>query len=436
MATSWTTTWRPSGTTRDNDSIRTFTPTNPQLLSNYRRIESITRKDGVWCNVGRDRYQSVAMRGYDELINASTGTVIMKSTEGECRCYGTGPSSTDYITTYFTNISAQQSYAIVSAWKAGVLQIKRTVWITAYTDSTHGTPTFRDGYYHDDITISGTDSSYMPEISIASFSANNEDRLYASTWSSPPFDFTVNTTISNSTYWESTSSLYRRLTVSVTNLTSGISAMSNFVVGTSSTSSTSWTVTQASGAFYKTSDGFLRGSRYRVDFIFEVGINSSSLSESAIASKEIDMATIPFHMSRLGNGVAIGKYSAAGSNINTKLFECEYPAIFYDKVQFLGGVQGSQEILSSMGLQAGQTEEQRIANDSSGTFTITFPKAYSTPPIVVLSKVGAISGSYAGRLGVAVTNITTTGCTVLASNGGSGAAWTFSVMWIAFGTLA
>lgn len=330
MPSEWKATWRASGSNMSNAQSRTFTQSKPALLENYRRITSISRRNGVYCKAGGTS-QNVVIRGYDELL--ISGVVVKQSTTGSCRVYGSGPSSSDYITTTFADITAQESRRILDAWKAGTLQIKRTVWVHSATSGSHGQPYFRSGYYHDDITIVGTDSAYMPVVEVTSFNAADESRLYAENWTKPPFDFSVKATIAGSEYWENPSKLYRRMVITVENMIGESPAMAAITLENTSLS-TDWVVTQANVTFKKESDGFLRGSRYRVVFTFSVGESASNITESASAYAEIDIAATPFHISRNGNGVAIGKYSAVGSDIKEQLFESAFPARFH------GGIDG------------------------------------------------------------------------------------------------
>lgn len=329
MPNEWKTTWRASGSGMSNAQTRTFTPTAPALLENYRRITSITRRNGLYCKTGGTS-QNVVVYGYDELL--ISGEVILRSAAGSCRIYGSGPSSSDYMTTSFTEISAQESRRILDAWKAGTLQIRRTVWVYSATSGSHGAPYFRSGYYNDDITIAGTDSAYMPTVELSAFSAADEARLYAEAWANPPFDFTLKTSIADSDYWEDPTKLYRRIEISATNLTGESPAMEPIILE-SEALATEWAITQDSALFIRETDGFLRGSRYRIAFTFAVGTSADAITESAVVFAEVDVAAIPFHMSRAGNGVAIGKYSAAGSNIDEKLFECAYSARFYEGIE-------------------------------------------------------------------------------------------------------
>lgn len=329
MPNQWSFTWRASGSNQSNAATRTLTPSAPALLENYRRITSITRRNGLYCKCG-GASQDVTIRGYDEIL--ISGEVIRQSTTGQCRVYGTGPSSSDYMTTSFTDITVQESRRILNAWKAGTLQIRRTVWIHAYTSSGHGSPYFRSGYYNDDISIAGTDSAYMPVVELPVFSAADEERLYAETWDKPPFDFKVDMAIADSDYWEDPARLYRRLEITAENMLGESPAMETVVLENTALD-TQWSVTQEDILFLRETDGFLRGSRYRVRFLFSVGTSADSITESASISAEIDVAAIPFHMSRKGNGVAIGKYSAVGSNLDERLFESAYPAAFHEGIK-------------------------------------------------------------------------------------------------------
>lgn len=442
MATSLQYAWNPSGSKKTNAAARSFTSSAPpiaQSAGEFRTVTSITRKNGLYCTCG-GTVQSVVVEVYDQLIDASTGAVILTSNTASCTCRGTGPSSENIATTSFTGISSANSRKIVAAWRAGVLQIKRTATVKSYTSSNHGTPYFRSGYYDDIITINGTTAAYDPAITIAAFDASSAANLYATTWTNRPFGFTVNTTVSASSNWESATSLYRKLEVTITNLSGG-SAPGTVSAATTTSTATSWNVSSTSLTFTR-SNGFNRGHRYRVTFTLSVGSSSSDISETASDYMEIDVAVVPIHSSLRGHGVAVGMYSpidpakdAAGTDSR---FDCNFPAYFHEPVHLIGGIaqigDGSGNVLSQMGLQFGQTAAQSVSSGGTKDYAITFERAYSAAPVVIPALVGALSGSSAGQLSAVVRSVTETGCTIRVASAVT--TYSVAVAWAAFGTLA
>lgn len=174
-----------SGSSKNNAASRVISSYFTYSAANHKRITGLTRRDGIWCSCGGSS-QSVRLSGYDKLIDTATGAVIKKSNTGTCTCHGTGPANENYMTCSFTNWTDAESKAAISAWAAGTLKITRTVSITSYTSSDHGSPTFRDGYYNDVITINGNDvpyTNYGPKIVSFSVkrSSNGTDDLPTST---------------------------------------------------------------------------------------------------------------------------------------------------------------------------------------------------------------------------------------------------------------
>lgn len=336
MPTNWTYTWRASGANKENSPSRTFTASAPPYDAKYRRITSITRRNGAFCNTGGAN-DTATILGVETLVDTSTTpeTILLTSSQSSCRVRGRNVSSDNYMTTEFTDIPVSTSHKIIAAWKKGKLEIRRTLALGQHSDRNCHAPYHRDGYYHDDITIVGTDSAYLPAFSSASFSAANENRLYADSWPSPPFDFSLQTSVQSSAYWENSTVLCRRITVSAVNLTDPDAPPMNPVsVSSTAASSTSWSLTQADFDFSsaRSSNGFQRGCRYQVNFTFSVGLDADHLTENTSFSAEIDVVAVPLHLSRRGNGVAIGKHSSVTEN-SDPLFECAYPARFEQGIE-------------------------------------------------------------------------------------------------------
>lgn len=338
MAENWSFSWNHSGSTQ----TRTLTPSSPELADNYRRITRITRRCGQYCYTGGGD-NTVGLGCYDELIDSRTGVVILTSTTESCEVKGGDPfGSTSYMTTEFNDIPVAESHLILAAWRAGALQIKRTLWIRYYDSRRHGNPYFRSEY-SDKFSFEGTDSAYRPGLEFTTPVKTTDERLYALSWAQPPFDFGIKTQIEPSEYWEDAASLHRRLEISAVNLSrTDVPPMEDVFVSTASPDSTEWNVTQAQFTFLRSEHGFLRGCRYRIDFTFRVGRSADSLTESATLSVEIDKAQVPLHLTRHGRGVAIGQYSGLVEEINGEetedtLFECAYPSKFYGEMEIQRG---------------------------------------------------------------------------------------------------
>lgn len=163
-----------AGSLQDNNQTRNINSFFPYTAGTYKTISLITRRDGIWCSCGGTS-QSVTMDVYDQMLDGSI--IIKQSDTVSCKCYGTGPSSDNYAKTTFDNWTQAESNAAIAAWEAGTLIIKRFVTITSYTSSGHGSPTFRDGYYNDDIVIQGSTvpfTQYLPTITSFSVMRSND----------------------------------------------------------------------------------------------------------------------------------------------------------------------------------------------------------------------------------------------------------------------
>ena len=327
MPSPWKLQWNHAGSV----ASRTFTPDNPSIADNYRRITRISRRCGQYCYTGGG-WNDVTLDGYDELIDARDQSLILRSPSQSCEVNGDRPFSADsYMTTVFAEITPADSRRILAAWRAGALEIRRTLWVEAYDSRRHGQPYFRSEYA-DEIEIEGLDAAYQPQIALTAFDASDSDRLYADSWPEPPFTFALETAVSEPEFWENPAALFRRLEIRCRNRTRDDEPMSTAAVETASLDPV-WNPGPADFAFERIS-GFQRGCSYDVEFRLSAGENRDNLSEIATISAEIDMASVPLHLSRYGNGVAVGKFSQAGDDPAETLFECRYPALF------LGGVRG------------------------------------------------------------------------------------------------
>lgn len=402
MPSTWTTTWRASGAKKENNFSRTFSPSAPPYDAKYRRITSISRRNGAFCNTGGTN-DTATILGVETLVDTSTNpeTLLLTSPQASCRVRGRNVSSDNYMTTSFTDIPVSVSHKIISAWKNGTLEIRRTLTLGAHSDSSCHAPYHRSGYYHDDITLTGTDSAYLPAFTAAAFSAEDADALYADSWSDAPFTFALATSIEESDYWEDASSLCRRVTISAENLTDPDALPMNPVsLSTQDTASTLWSVTQADFDFASArSNGFQRGCRYRVNFTFAVGVDADHLAETAVFSAEIDVVAAPLHLSRRGNGVAIGRYSSVTEDERDTLFECAYPARFYAGIEDHANSVFSTEETDTGAVWLGGEKIYRCiftgSTSKTGHVDIgTFPSA----PEIVLRFSGSMRSASDGKL--------------------------------------
>lgn len=151
--------------------------------------------------------------------------------------------------------------------------------------------------------------------------------------------------------------------------------------------------------------------------------------EKDIFETDVPRAYGSLHISGYhSGGICVCGYST-GTEDEPK-FESHAPAYFYEGVADWG----KTNLNDLIGLQAGQTEAQRIASGASGEFSITFPKAYAVSPIVTANFAGDLTGSSTGHLGLVIASVTTIGCIVRVGNS-SGAAYTPAIAWMAFGTI-
>ena len=165
------------------------------------------------------------------------------------------------------------------------------------------------------------------------------------------------------------------------------------------------------------------------NWYFMLVISNGHETRSAMASIPRAFANVHLSGQRTG-GVAFGKFSAATEG--NPIFECMYPAYFYGGIAKVGG---GSDLLPSLGVQTGSSTAQSIASSGSVTVSVTFPKPYSAPPVVVANIVSTSTSNYLGRCNVVIQSVDATGFTALVANGGSG---TLSIgfNWAAFGNLA
>ena len=323
------------------------------------------------------------------------------------------------MTCTFSNWTQAESNAAVAAWKAGTLLIRRTVSITAYTSSNHGTPTFRDGQYDDTITITGSTApftDYRPQIeTFACF--RSEDGVTESQ---------LSTTV------------YATIKLAM-NDTSGLNDSPKLVLEYSTKADFSSGVTSITMASSSTGvEYYLDGYTISVRGEFSVGSNyyfrltfTAGEEVAQVSGVSVSMSHTPIHIPQNNSGVAVGMYSNATSA--DRRFECNYPAYLYGGIAQIGD--GNGDLLTLLGIQTGSSAAQSVTNSKTATVDVVFARAYKEAPVVVANIVSESTSYYLGRCNVAIQGVTTTGFTARLANGGS-AAVVFGFNWAAFGALA
>lgn len=409
-----------SGSNKDNSQTRNISSVFPYTGGTYKTISYLSRKNGIWCSAGGTS-QSVTMAVYDQLINTSTSAVIKTSNTVSCKSYGTGPSSANYATTEFTGWTQAESNAAIAAWSAGTLQIKRIVSISSYTSSGHGTPTFRDGYYDDTISIQGTTTpftNYGPKV--LSFDAYRSSNGTTETDLSTTVYIKARASISNTAGLNASPRLYVRYSTKE----DFSASVSEVTVASTSSAIQAFFATTMTPA--KLSGSYSVGTSYYMQLVFKAG---EEYAYSGVVS--IGMAHTPIHVSGSNCGVAVGMYSNATAS--KKMFESNYPIYAYGGIAQVGD--GSLKPLAALGMQSGQTAYSSIAADTTYGVTITFPKAFAAAPVVVLGLASKDGGSNLGSTSVSVADGQTTATSVRARvrHDGSGTVQV-AVTWIAIGT--
>lgn len=404
-----------AGSAQNNDALRNINALFPFSGGTYRTISLLTRRGGIWCNCG-GASQRVVLSVYDQLINAATGTVIKTSNTAECSCKGSGPAAENYATTSFTAWTQSESNAAIKAWEAGALQIRRSASIKSSTSAKHGQPSFRDGFYDDVIAIQGSTvpfTDYQPRIDV--FKLMRSD------------DGIVDSGLSDTVYADVRVSMKNSVGL-------GDSPSLKLTCSTDPNFSTTERVvtlgaTQAAIQPYftqsrvKVGDGFNSGSNYYFRLSFTAGEEAAAPVE-----RSVGMGYTPIHIPENNAGVALGMYSNAKPA--DQRFECNYPAYFYGGIAQIGG----QDLLSALGIQAGQTAAQSVPSGNVKDFTITFPKPYAAAPVVIPALIGNLSGSSSGSLSALVKSVTATGCTIRVASATS--TYSVAVAWVAVGKMA
>lgn len=408
-----------AGSAKDNERDRNINALFPYTGGSYKTISSMTRNGGIWCNCGGSS-QSVTLSVYDQLLAGSA--VIKTSNTVTCTCYGRGPGSENYAQTSFTNWTQAESNAAIAAWAAGTLVIRRFVTIKSYTSSKHGSPVFRDGYYSDTVAIQGTTvpfTNYAPQITLFDVFRSDD-----STTENP----------------ESTS-VYAKIRLAIRDA-SGLSASPKLRVyyaqdadptlsssyldigGTFGLTAGNMNVTKT----IKLSGTWSNGADYYFLCYFSAGDEA--------AEGMLDMApraAIPFYVAENNKGVAIGQYSTATDS--QPKFECRWPVYLYGGIAQIG--ESGTQLLDMLGIQKGSVEGESVTSGKTKDYSVTFTKAYSAPPTVVIGMKlsGELVNRYeCGRLSCALVNVSATGFTARAYNyTASGDAINVGFTWVAIG---
>lgn len=406
-----------SGSNQDNAASRDLDVLFPFVADTYRTVSQITRVNGIWCSCGGTS-QSVTLEGYDQLIDASTGTIIKTSANGICKCKGTGPSDENLMTTVFTftddAVGQMESNAVIAAWAAGNLRITRTVWIKSYSSSGHGDPTFRDGYYDDVITIVGSTqpfTEYLPEI----------------------LAFTVYRSADGVTATQLSEKVYAKIQITMndtTGLTDSPQLAIQYAMQPEFADATTITLgtTQATITPYFTMQTVLLGETFSVGshYYFRLGFTAGQeAAANAVAS--VGMSYTPIHIPGNNRGLAMGMYSNAQDG--DERCEINFPIFAYKGFADVNG----ESFLTQIGIQSGVTEQTTVSSNSYKDVEVTFPNAYAdAEPMVMVCFASGSTAGYFGRVGVSVVSRSQTGCTVRIFNGDSSNR-SPRVNWMAFG---
>lgn len=184
-------------------------------------------------------------------------------------------------------------------------------------------------------------------------------------------------------------------------------------------------LTGISGSTSAVTETFSNGN----DWYFMLVVSNGYESNSATCS--IPRVFANLHLSGCSTGGAcFGGFSK--STENKPRLESYYPVYLYGGIAKVGGGSG---LLPSLGIQTGNSAAQSVASSGSATVSVTFPKPYSAPPMVVANIVSTSTSYYLGRCNVVVQSVDATGFTALIANGGS-STLSIGFNWAAFGNLA
>ena len=348
MAT-YTLTAKPSGSSQDNDAVRTISSLWAYDSTKYKTITSITRTNGVWCSCGGTS-QSVTMNVYAQLL--ISGEAYMTSPTVTCKSYGSGPSSDNYATTTFTISTTAQSNALIAAWAAGTLQIKWFVSIKSYTSSGHGSPTFRDGQYNDVITLAGEDvppTNYKPIIN--TFTVARESST------STTVNCKIKLSITDRAGLNDSPHLY--LCYMANN--DPIYGQSGAISADLKDSISSYLSSEGTVAI----TGVSASSDYHFGLVFTAGDETSGYTYK-IAPK----SSVPLHINKTNSGVGIGGYSNSESADDRRV-DVHWPLYLYGGIYVNSGTY-------SLSLEAGTMLHGHLSS-SSKAIALTVPIPYHFP---------------------------------------------------------
>lgn len=390
-----------AGSAKDNERDRSINTLFPYTGGTYKTISLVTRRGGIWCSCGGSS-QSVTMSVYDQLITGST--VIKTSNTVTCKSYGTGPSSDNYAQTTFSDWTQAESNAAIAAWAAGTLIIRRFVTIKSYTSSKHGTPTFRDDYYSDTVTIQGDTvpfTNYAPAISLfdvfRSDDGVNEDPESTGVYAKIRLSMGDTTGLSDSpklrVYYAQDADPGTDAPYLDIGSAFGLTAANMNVEKT-----------------LKLTGTWSNGADYYFLLYFSAG--------EEVADGRLDMApraTIPLYVAENNAGVAIGQYSSATTD--EPKFECRFPAYFYGGIEPVETVQPTVNSgVSTPGDYGGTLTFRRIGRLIIVSGSIKLTSAAATKVLCDLPEnciptdthyyLAAMTGSKIARLAVYGTNST------------------------------
>lgn len=409
-----------AGSRKDNEQSRNINALFPYDGNTYKTIKSITRRGGVWCNCGGTS-QNVVLSVYDQMLD---GVILIKTSDtAECKCYGRGPGDENYAQTSFTNWTQAESNAAIRAWEAGTLIIKRFATIKSYSSAGHGTPVFRDGFYSDEISIAGATipfTQYGPIIALFDV-MRSDDGMEENPESTSVFaKITLNMLDAEGIADHPKLCVYYSADVDPTLQSNYLDIGSAF--GLSAENLNTEKSVQLSGEWNA-------GTDYYFMLYFSAG------DEIALVKRDAAMrAAIPLYIAENNNGVAVGQYSSATED--EAKFECRWPAYLYGGIAQIGD--GSQNAFEVMGIQAGSVAGKVVATGHTEDYTVTFKKAYTTAPTVVIGMtLGENDVHYSlGRINCALLSTSTNGFTVRAYNYSGDPSATIGFTWAAFGILA
>ena len=159
---------------------------------------------------------------------------------------------------------------------------------------------------------------------------------------------------------------------------------------------------------------------------YKVVVEIGDEFEKSTLSYSIPATFVNIHLSAASKGgVAFGKLSSAEDN--NPLFECDYPAHFYDNVKIIGsgGIDNLKYGIVTTDLQS------LVAPGGQREVTINFDHAFTGTPVVTVC---AYSSMQEYNISCCLKSVSTSGFTVVGTNNGSSIT-TIGFNWIAYGQL-